>query len=261
MNYQGIFANVFNSHLVLIALAGIVFLPNFSVKSEEIQVVTEYLPPYQMKMEDGSLGGYSTDVIRALFKITGDTPDIHILPWARAYGIARKKSNVLIYSIAHTSARDPLFHWLGPLKYERFYFWALKSQITSEHKSLDSMKAMLVGSINENNTEQYLMENGFKNIYKVVKGEQSLLMLEKQRIDIILSNELTLELLSKSINYDFSKLKKLQEAKSLQNNISIAFGFNTEPSLIKRFQSAYAELVTSGRLLEIKQKWSITDES
>ncbi len=243
------------------ALIGFFLSPSFSAKSEEIKVVTEYLPPHQIKMEDGSLGGYATEVIGALFKITGDTPDIYVLPWARAYGIALRESNVLIYSIAHTSARDPLFHWVGPLKYERFYFWGLKSNMTKDYQSLDSMKGMLLGSINENNTEQYLIENGFKNIYNVVKGEQSLLMLEKQRIDIILSNEVTLKLLSQSINYDFSKLKRLKEAKSLQNNISIAFGFNTDPKLIERFQVAYAKLVTSGKLLEIKDKWSITDET
>ncbi|PKG84210.1 hypothetical protein CXF85_08890 [Colwellia sp. 75C3] len=261
MNYQGTFPNVFNSHLALIALAGLVFLASFSAKSEEIKVVTEYLPPYQIKLEDGSLGGYATEVISELFRITGDIPDIHILPWARAYGIARREPNILVYSIAHTKVRDPLFHWVGPLKYERFYFWGLKSKITKEYESLDSIKGMLIASINENNTEQYLIENGFKNIYKVVKGEQRLLMLEKQRIDIILSNELILKSLSHSIDYDFSKLKKLQEAKGLQSNLSIAFGFNTEPKLIERFQAAYAELVTSGKLREIKHKWSIVDES
>jgi polar amino acid transport system substrate-binding protein len=261
LNYQGIFFKILNSLIALIVLIAFVLFPSFSAKSEVIKVVTEYLPPYQIKMEDGSLGGYATDVISELFKITDDTPDIHVLPWARAYGIARRESNVLIFSISHTSERDPFFHWIGPLKYERFYFWALKSNITEKYKSLDSMKDMLIGSINENNTELYLIENGFKNIYNVVKAEQSLLMLEKQRIDIILSNELTLELLSKSINYDFSKLKKLQEVKSLQNNISIAFGLNTDAKLIERFQVAYAEIVTSGKLLEIKAKWSITDES
>lgn len=258
MHYYGKFLN---SQIAFLVITGLFILSSFSAKSEVVKVVTEYLPPYQIKLEDGSLGGYSTDVITELFKITGDIPDIHILPWARAYGTARREPNVLIYSISHTSARDPLFHWIGPLKYERFYFWALKSKITKEYESLHAIKSMLIASVNENNTEQYLIDNGFKNIYKVIKGEQSLLMLEKQRIDIILSNELTLALQSQNIDYDFSTLTKLQEAKGLQNNLSIAFGFNTDPKVIERFQTAYTELVTSGKLVEIKHKWSIKDEN
>ena len=119
---------------------------------------------------------------------------------------------------------------------------------------------MPISSVNKNNTEQFLRGNGFKNIYTVVKAEQVLLMLDSERVDIILSNELTLKSLCKSINYDFSKLKKLLEAEDLQNNLSIAFGINTDPKLVQRFQAAYAELAISGKLKEIQQKWSIKDE-
>ena len=33
----------------------------------EIDVVTELLEPYQIELPDGSVGGYSTDIVNALF--------------------------------------------------------------------------------------------------------------------------------------------------------------------------------------------------
>lgn len=246
-------------------MASIIFivlfvLPSFVAKADIINVVTEYLPPYQIKKIDGSLGGYATEVISLLFKITGDTADVQVLPWARAYDMARKQPNTLIYSIAHTDERDPLFHWVGSLKYERFYFWGLKSNITKEHDSLNLLKSMRIAAVNGNNTERYLRNNDFKNIYTVVQGKQRILMLDRNRVDILISNELVLKSLSESIAYDFSKLKRLEEAKDLQNNLSIAFSLSTSPKVVQRFQTAYTQLLTSGKLAEIKNKWSIVDD-
>ncbi|MCJ8321436.1 MAG: ABC transporter substrate-binding protein [Colwellia sp.] len=250
-----------NSLVTSIIFTGLFIFPCFWVKADIVKVVTEYLPPFQIKMIDGSLGGYGTEVIAELFKLSGDTADVQVLPWARAYGIARKQPNVLIYSIAHTKDRDALFHWVGSLKYERFYFWGLKSRYKQVDDSFESLKELLIASANDYNTEQYLIDNGFKNTYKVVKSSHSLLMLEKGRVDILLSNELVLKSLSESIGSDFSQLKKLQEAKDLQNNLSIAFSLNSSPELIQRFKIAYRELLTSGKLAEIKRKWSIVDDN
>ena len=212
-------------------------------------------------MKDGSLGGYATEVIDELFKLTDYRPDIHILPWARAYEISKKEANILIFSIAHTQDRDQLFHWVGNLKYERFYFWGLKSQFMQKKPTFKSLKDMVIASANDYNTEQYLIDQGFKKTFPVVKSSQSLLMLDKKRVDIILSNEMVLRSLSETINYDFLKLKKLQEAVGLQNNLSIAFSLATDPKIIERFQAAYRQLVASGKLAEIKNKWAISDEN
>jgi len=249
-----------NSLLTSIIFTALIVFPCFLVKADIVKVVTEYLPPFQIQKVDGSLGGYATEVVAELFKLSGDTPDVQVLPWARAYSIARKQPNILIYSIAHTKERTSLFHWVGSLKYERFYFWGLKSKFTHGKGSLELLKDMLIASANDYNTEQYLLDNGFKNTYEVVKSEHSLLMLEKQRVDIVLSNELVLKSLCESIGYDFSKLQRLQEAEGLQNNLSIAFSQNTSPELINRFKVAYGQLLTSGKLANIKRKWAIVDD-
>ncbi len=238
----------------------VILFSSFNLQATTIDVVTEYLPPFQIKMPDDTLGGYATEVITELFKLTGDTANTQVLPWARAYEMAKNNKNTLIYSIAHTKAREAQFHWVGSLKFERFNFWGLKSKFKANHIPFPTLKLMSIASSNEYNSSQYLKKMGFINIYHVVRNELSVLMLEKERVDIILSNELVLKSLCKTLGFDFSKLQKLQEAIGLQNDLSIAFSLNTDPDIIKRYQAAYTQLLLSGRLDEIKREWLINDD-
>lgn len=229
--------------------------------AEKIKVVTEYLAPFQIKDEQGKLSGFSTDVVKALFAHTKDRPDIHVQPWARTYHSALSEPNVMIYSLAHTKQRDPLFHWVGKLKFERFYFWGLKSQFSEPFDNIEQLKPYLISASKNYNTNQFLKSHGFKNLFDVVRDEQSLKLLYKGRIDLILSNELVLTKLLEKLKLDKNKVQKLFELKDLSNDISIAFSLNTEPCLLERYRSAYQHLVKSGKFDQIRNKWSITDDS
>jgi polar amino acid transport system substrate-binding protein len=109
----------YKNFLTMITALIIALLVSFDARAQEIDVVTELLEPYQIEKADGSLGGFSTEVVEALFKITKDQASIKIMPWARAYEVALNQPNTLIYSIAHTQMRDKKFHWIGALKKER----------------------------------------------------------------------------------------------------------------------------------------------
>nr|BFE97768.1 hypothetical protein GCM10020185_83040 [Pseudomonas brassicacearum subsp. brassicacearum] len=73
-----------------------------------LRIVTEELPPYNMT-QNGRMTGMSTEVVQAVLKEVGMDAPIHSMPWARAYELALNESNVLIYSIVRTPAREPLF--------------------------------------------------------------------------------------------------------------------------------------------------------
>ena len=90
---------MYKSYITTLTAITFLLLASFCAQSKEIKVVTELLEPYQIKKPDGSLGGFSTDVVDALFEITKDLAEIKIMPWARAYEIALSKPNILIYSI------------------------------------------------------------------------------------------------------------------------------------------------------------------
>jgi len=247
-------ANPLQNQLMLLLACCTFSLPNFS---NEISVVTEYLAPYQVKNNDGSLGGFSTEVIHALFKITNDTPNIRVLPWARAYATAKHNKNTMIFSIAKTKSRLANFHWIGDLIYEEYYFWGLKSNVTLKSLSLEQLKQYRVATSRSSNEYEYLIEQQFDHIYPVVNEDQRTKMLYRNRIDIIIETEITLKALTKKLDLDFSQLNKLLFIDGLDTTLSIAFNINSDPSLIKTYQQAFLQLEKSGQLKAIQIKWNI----
>ncbi len=245
--------------LKLASIYAFVFSFQFAY-AEKITVVTEYLPPFQQANDDGSLGGYATEVLHALFALTGDEADIQVIPWARAYDKALKEPNVLIYSIAHTKERARLFHWIGALRYENFYFWGLKTKFTQPFQALSELKAISIAAPNGHNSDEYLTSQGFTNIYRVVKSDQQVQMLYHNRVDMVLGNSLIIKSQAQALGYSPELLIKLMPAYELNNSLDIALSKSSDPNLVKRLQKAFRHLIGSGKLAEIKAKWSIADD-
>jgi polar amino acid transport system substrate-binding protein len=245
------------NHLVTLAASGFLLLAPFSGQSKEIKVVTEFLEPYQIKNPDGTLGGFSTDVVKALFEITEDQAEIEVMPWARAYEIALHKPNILIYSIARTKIRDTKFHWIGALKEERLYFWGLKKHYTKTNYDVSALKNYKIAVSRNSNSAQYLMSQNFSNIYQLANERQNMNMLFIDRVDLILATQITIETRAKSLGYDFNELQRLNEVAALNNKLSIAFSLGTSSILVQKYQAAFQQLVTNGQLAKLKEKWKL----
>jgi len=241
----------------MLLFSTLLFLMSFTGQTQEIKVVTEYLEPYQIQNPDGSLSGFSTDVVEALFKITNDQPKIDVLPWARAYEVALHEPEVLIYSIAHTKARDNKFHWIGALKEERLYFWGLKKYYKKSDYSVSALKNKKIAVSRNSNTAQYLLQQNFTKIYQLANERQNMNMLFIDRVDLILATQITIETRAKSLGYNFNELQRLNEVAALNNKLSIAFSLDTSPILIKKYQVAFQQLVSDGELAKLKEKWQL----
>jgi len=247
----------YNNYLSTLSICTLLIFASFGGQAEEIEVVTEYLEPYQIKNSDGSLGGFSTDVVEALFKITQDQANIQVMPWARAYEVALHSPNVLIYSIAHTLIRDNKFHWIGALKDERLYFWGLKKHYTKSNYQVSELKKYKIAVSRNSNTAQYLIAQDFSNIYQLSNERQNMDMLFVDRVDLILATQITIETRAKNLGYDFKDLQRLNEVAALNNKLSIAFSLGTSPALIKKYKAAFQQLVANGQLAKLKEKWKL----
>jgi len=225
--------------------------------TQNIRVVTEYLSPYQIKNQDGTLGGFSTDVIHALFNITEDTANITVMPWARAYEIAQTNKNILIYSIARTHLREQRFKWVGSLINEQYYFWGLKKRFKNDSYTIEKLKKFSIATTRGSNRDEYLNNNGFKNIYELVNEKQQLQMLFEKRIDLVIEAELTISEIAKIQGYHFNDIMKLNEINELHADLSIAFNKGSDPELIAQYQQAFQKIIDNGTLQNIKQKWHI----
>jgi polar amino acid transport system substrate-binding protein len=248
---------IYKNYLATLIVSIFLILISFGSQSKEIEVVTEFLEPYQIKNPDGSLGGFSTDVVRALFKITQDHPEIQVLPWARAYEIALHKPNILIYSIAHTKARDKKFHWIGDIKEERLYFWGLKKHYAKSDYEVSALKNFKIAVSRSSNSAQYLIAQNFSNIYQLANERENMNMLFIDRVDLILATQITIETRAKNLGFDFNELQRLNEVAALNNTLSIAFSMGTSPTLVQKYQAAFQQLEINGELAKLKEKWKL----
>ena len=230
---------------------------NHFLMAQDIEVVTEHLEPYQVQNADGSLGGYSTEVIQALFAITNDTAKIQVMPWARAYEVGLKQPNTLIYSIARTPAREKKFHWVGALKEERLYFWGLKKHFPESDYQVPELKDYKIAVSRNSNSAQYILSQKFTNVYQLTNERQNMNMLFIDRVDLILATQITIETRAKNLGHKFSDLQKLTEIAALNNKLSVAFSLETPTELVKKYQVAYQKLVNSGQLDKLKEKWKL----
>jgi len=228
--------------------------------ADTITVVTEYLAPYQIKNEDGSLGGFGTEVVNRLFELTNETPKVHVLPWARAYRIALNEPNVLVYSIARTRNRESLFSWVGTLKTQRFFMWGLPHNFPQLLTSIEQAKPYRISVSKDYDSALFLQERDFPHLFFTTRDTQNVGMLLKGRVDIILSSASVLSQIVQKESYSPSKFKKLLEVKELNSNLSIAFSKNSDKKLVNRFKMAFKYLKDTGELQKIKQKWGIFDE-
>ena len=72
-------------------------------------------------------------------------------------------------------------------------------------------------------------------------------MLYRRRVEIIIEAEKTIFERIKTLNLDKSKLIKLEEIPELNNNLSIAFSYNTSPELVNKYINAYKVISNSNQ--------------
>lgn len=234
------------------------FISNNSIANDhvsQINVVTEYFEPYQIKHQDGQLGGFATEVVNTVLKEANVKADIVVMPWARAYEMASNTPNTLIYSMAHTEKRQNEFIWIGSLTNEHLYFWGLKENQKLPATSGSSLTHYRVAATRKSNAAQYLREHDFTKIFLLNNEDQNIQMLFKQRVDLIIATELTVKSRAKKLGLNNNELVKLQEIKALNNDLCIAFSKATSQDVIKHFRQAFKRVKQSGKLALLQQKW------
>ena len=148
-----------------------------------ISIVTENWPPYNYE-ENGNLHGVSYEVVSAVLEELNISPKIDVYPWARAYSIALRDENTLIFSISRKAERETLFKWVGSILKTQNYLFALSERSDIATNSLEDLKQYKVGAVREDIRDQYLSKQGF-DTEPVSKHYLNIKKLMNNRIDLM----------------------------------------------------------------------------
>ena len=230
-----------------------------AVAEEQIRIVTEELPPYNMT-RDGKLTGLRTEVVQAVLKEVGVNATIQSMPWARAYDIALNTENVLIYSITRTAQREHLFKWVGVVAPMDWYLYA-RPDSGIKLDNLDDARRYQIATVKEDAGEQYLLSKNFsvgKNLQSNNKYAYNYEKLKLGRVDLWISIELNARYLIRQagdtpekVAVPVLRLPDLGEGAGL----NMAFGPHTSDALVERFRQGLKTIRSNGTYDAIAKRW------
>jgi len=212
-------------------------------------------PPTNYVDEKGMPAGISVDVLRELQKLLNDTTPVEFLPSARALKFSKTEANILIFSLARNEDREQAgYQWIIQTTYKPWAFLGMKDS-PLQIDSMEAARRLKIGTVHGSAYEHYLIENRFPNINASVSFASNILMLLAGRVDVVLSNRVTIISECKFVgNCKNSDFKSFFEPVGYSS--WIAFSPNSDPRLVKKWKSAAEELMKNGTYEAIANKWS-----
>ena len=220
-------------------------------KPDTKRVVEERIPPGQ---DSSSLQGFSWDILRESYHSQGYTIQIHVVPWTRAFEMARSDSVEILFPTGYNEERTEYFHYsVNPINEARFIIYTLPDK-TLEWDGLASLHNLTIGAMRGwNYGAEWEQTTGFYRygLSDILQGFQ---MLDAGRIDGLAGYE---------TNFDYA----LSEAglpnpytkhPSFGETFEYATASKSHPTgrdMLMVFDLGVEHLKASGRLSEIRQHW------
>ena len=230
------------------------FLMSFlSVFAQELSIYTINEPPLNF-VKGNTINGVTTDIVREILKRTNDNSAIETLPWPRAYEYAKKRKNVILFSMGRIPQRENMFKWVGPIARKRAMLFARSGSGIKVEKLEDAKKVRTILTLRSDTQDQYLKKHGFTNLYDLTTWRQGLLMLLDDKGDLWTQKDLDVSLILREENVASDRIEAVFIMFELYAYIGVSK--NTSDEIVKRWQSTLDEIKRDGTYEKIIQKWA-----
>ena len=214
---------------------------------DHLHLTTEQYAPFNYR-EGDQIVGLGADQVREIMRRSGIDYRIEQLPWSRAIGLAREKSNTCVFTTAHTVDRHEHFKWIEPLLLERtLLIRAAESAVTAT--TVQEATAYRTGTQTGDYTVELLRNAGFEQIDLARDLDLTLKKLLSGRVDLMAVSESFVHRLQDQ-DVPIAEVAVLYE-----QVFSIACSPKTPDSLVARMQKALAGLIADGTQAEILARY------
>lgn len=218
----------------------------FSLNANEfIHVVTEELRPLNY-LENNEVKGRSTAIVRQVLKEADLESSFQVFPWARSFAMAQNKKNTLIYTINRTPEREQKFKWIGLLDFNHYHSFLFKLKANDKVKitNLEDAKSYVIGAQLGDVNYELLKSEGFKHIQAVPERSQTVKMLLRNRVDLVVGSYAILNEEFNKVGAEFELIEPLIPFKT--SNPYMAISNQTSDELVNKIKAAYQRLVLRG---------------
>jgi polar amino acid transport system substrate-binding protein len=227
-----------------------------AAQAQPLQVVTE-ATSYSYLQGD-QLAGPATEVVRAALQRAGlDDYRAGLYPWARAYDLALKEPNVLIYLIARTPAREAQFKWAGEFMKMEYHLYKLRDRQDVAVRRLEDARRYSVGVIRDDLRHQYLRGQGFGKLVVSAQNIDNFRKLLARQIQLIPLPDADAAQLCREARFDCAQLEKVLTLDELSTGLYMAFSHATDDAIVRRVRQSFDGLKAEGmvrRLMEPERR-------
>ncbi|MCG4454482.1 ABC transporter substrate-binding protein [Pseudomonas sp. MMS21-TM103] len=221
-----------------------------SSQAESIKAVTEKTS--YSYLQEGQVAGPAGRVVEAMLQRAGlNDYSLTLYPWARAYDMALQQPNVLIYLIARTPEREPLFKWVGEVTHIDYHFYKLRGQPDIRVHSLTDAKHYSIGVLRADVRQQYLQAEGFTKLVSAADNRENFKRLLNRQVLLVPMSERDAMLLCAEAGVDFASLERIYTLDALSSGLYMAYSNSTDDETVTRSRAAFASLKAEGLLTKL----------
>ena len=134
--------------------------PTHAAPLARLHLLTENSAPSSM-LEDGQVTGRSTEKVREIMVRSGIDFTLELLPWQRAFTLARDNADTCVFSTTRTFEREHQFRWVGPTDVAEWVLLARADHML-QLRTLEDARPLRIGTYNGDARDIYLRAQGFQ---------------------------------------------------------------------------------------------------
>ncbi|EIK97225.1 hypothetical protein PMM47T1_08786 [Pseudomonas sp. M47T1] len=228
---------------------------SWAARADDYQVVTEEWPPYNY-VENNQLTGMTTDIVRAIMALTGDSFAMRLLPSMRTTRALDTHRKTISYSMFRTAERESLYKWVGPIAEESIYPYQLASASQPVNSREQLLQAPQITTRQAGLIPRVLHAQGFTNLDQSATGDQQLYrMLLASRTSLIIGDTARgVAYYSRQLHIPAGTLRQVP-IEVYRASLYIAFSRDSDDKVVAAWSSALEQLRHSGELQRIQQKY------
>jgi len=234
--------------LAVAAVSGFLSL----AQAKDLQIFTEENKPLNFT-EGGKVTGYATEIVQEIQKRIGTSEAIQVVPWARGFQAAKDEPDTMLYSTMRIEEREAFFKWVGPLTIVKTSFYGKKGGAVKIANLNDAKLVQSIGVPRAFYSQQFLMDEGFKNLDVADNPSMMLKKFLEGRNPVFVSHEFTLPSLLAKEGVPEGDVVPLFTF--MEKGHYLAFSLKTSDETVQKWQKALDDMKKDGTFAKLFNKW------
>jgi polar amino acid transport system substrate-binding protein len=226
--------------------------------AEHLTAVTEEFRPLNYT-DNGVVRGYTVDIVRELLARAKIDYSLGSYPWARAYQMAQRQPDVLIFSIVRTPEREKLFQWIAPVAKRHVYIYKMARRRDIQLASPADLFKYMIASDRDDVSEAQLEALGLKTGKNIELSNQDSTSLQKLligRVDLMVATESSMQELCERQGIPYGDLARTILLPG-GTDYYIAASLNTAPQTVDLLREEFRKMRKSDFLRKVAEKYNM----